>query len=124
MPLRFVSRLGLALLLALSGCVTVYQPLVSLQRPAVINPELIGRYDNTFKLLRQAAHAQVACDWGLDLSAGPELLLPSLGKAKGVAQTARLRVMWHLQHGRPTEARDDLLAAFTLGFGQDGLRGW
>ena len=41
MPLRISQRLGLptALVCLLSGCVTVYQPLVSLQRPQVINPE-------------------------------------------------------------------------------------
>ncbi len=85
--------------------------------------ELIGRYDNTFRLLRQATRAQVPCDWGLDVSAGPELLLPSLAKTKGVAQAARLRVMWHLRHGRPAEARDDFLAAFVLGrnVSKDGL---
>ena len=41
MQLRPVKQLGIPIVLAwaLSGCVTVYQPLVSLQRPAVINPE-------------------------------------------------------------------------------------
>jgi hypothetical protein len=41
MPHRLFHRLGLplALLCTLTGCVTVYQPLLSLQRPAVINPE-------------------------------------------------------------------------------------
>ncbi len=49
MPLRIFKRLGLPLALAgsLCGCVTVYQPLVALQRPAVINPEL-----NNFEGLR------------------------------------------------------------------------
>jgi len=32
-----------------------------------------------------------------------------------VAQAARLRAAWDLQHGRQADARDDLLAAFVLG---------
>jgi hypothetical protein len=77
--------------------------------------ELMARYDNEFKLVRQAAHATVPCDWGIDMSAGPYTLLPHLARHKGIAQAARLRAMWHLQQGRPSDARDDLLAAFTLG---------
>ena len=42
----------------------------------------IVTYDNAFKLLRQAARQKVPCDWGYDLSQGPELLLPGLAKAK------------------------------------------
>ena len=75
---------------------------------------LIPTYNNSFKLFRRAAKAQVPCDWGLDLTDGPEALLPGLAKAKLAAQTARLRAMWHLQTGKPEEARDDLLAVFTL----------
>ncbi len=77
--------------------------------------ELIVRYDSTFKLMRQAVHSRMACDWGLDLTAGPELLLPSLAKAKSIAQVARLRAMWHLLRNRPEQAREDLVAAFVLG---------
>jgi hypothetical protein len=76
---------------------------------------LIPTYKNSFKLFRRAAKAQVPCDWGLDLSDGPNALLPGLAKAKLAAQTARLRVIWHLQNGKPQEARDDLIAAFALG---------
>ena len=85
--------------------------------------ELIAKYDNQFKFVRQAAHARVPCDWGVDLTQGPEALLPGLAKAKGVALTARLRVRWHLEHSRQTEARDDLLAAFVLGrnLSRDGV---
>src|SRR6185369_381091 len=63
---------------------------------------------------REAARAEVPCDWGIDLTEGPDALLPGLARAKNAAQAARLRVMWHLQNGRQIEARDDLLAAFTL----------
>ncbi len=75
----------------------------------------IATYDNSFKLLRHAARQKVPCDWGYDLSQGPELLLPSLAKSKTLAQAARLRLRWHLDNGRPDDARDDLLAAFALG---------
>ncbi len=76
--------------------------------------ELLARYDQAFRLLRAAAKAQVPCDWGLDMSEGPELLLPQLAQAKAMAITARLRVMWDLQNNRQAEARDDLLAALAL----------
>jgi hypothetical protein len=76
--------------------------------------KLISDFDNSFKLFNRGRFAQVPCDWGLDLSDGPEALLPGLAKAKNAAQTARLRVMWHLQNGHPDAARDDLLAAFAL----------
>jgi hypothetical protein len=83
----------------------------------------IATYDNAFKLLRQAARQRVPCDWGYDLTLGPELLLPGLAKAKSLTQVARLRVRWHLDNGRPDDARDDLLAAFVLGrqVSKDGI---
>lgn len=83
----------------------------------------IATYDNAFKLLRQAARQKVPCDWGYDLTQGPELLLPGLAKAKSLAQAARLRARWHLEKGRPDDARDDLLAAFVLGrqVSKDGI---
>jgi hypothetical protein len=77
--------------------------------------ELLSHYDNQFRLVRQAAQATVACDWGLDISPGPGTLMPHLARNKGIAQAARLRAQWALQQGRQAEARDDLLAAFTLG---------
>ncbi|HYV26129.1 MAG TPA: hypothetical protein VFA77_01245 [Candidatus Eisenbacteria bacterium] len=76
--------------------------------------DLVSRYDIEFRFLREAARAEVPCDWGIDLTEGPDALLPGLARAKNAAQAARLRVMWHLQNGRQIEARDDLLAAFTL----------
>src|SRR4051812_8052237 len=76
---------------------------------------LIGTYDGQFKFLRAAAGAKVPCDWGIDMSDGPYTLMLGLAPAKAAAQTARLRVMWHLQNGRQADARDDLLAAFALG---------
>jgi hypothetical protein len=75
---------------------------------------IFAGYDHQFGLVRQAAHATVPCDWGIDMSPGPATLLPHLGRAKAVAQAARLRVMWELQHGLQVEAREDLLGTFAL----------
>jgi hypothetical protein len=85
--------------------------------------KLVGQYDNSFKLLRQAAYAEVPCDWGIDLSEGPQALLPGLARAKAMTQAARLRTLWALQNGRQDLARDDLLTVFALGrnTSRDGL---
>jgi hypothetical protein len=77
--------------------------------------DLMAGYDNEFRLISKAAHSTVPCDWGIDWSAGPGTLLPHLARIKAVAQAARLRAMWDLQHDRQTNAREDLLAALALG---------
>ena len=85
--------------------------------------KIVAGYDNQFLLVQQAAHATVPCDWGIDLwNAGPNAMLPYLGRARAAAQAAQLRAVWDLQHGRQDDARDDLLAAFVLGrnAGSDG----
>ena len=76
--------------------------------------ELLARYDKEFSQVRAAAHATVPCDWGIDMTPGPATLLPQLARNKAVAQAARLRAMWALQHGNQSDARDDLLAALAL----------
>ncbi len=75
---------------------------------------LLAQYDAQFGLVRRAARCTMPCDWGIDLAAGPATMLPQLARAKAVVQAARLRVMWDLQQGKPEEARDDWLAAFSL----------
>ena len=77
--------------------------------------KIVAGYDSEFKLVREAAQQKVPCDWGIDLSPGPDTQLPHLARAKAVAQAAQLRAMWDLQHGNQIGARDDLLAAFVLG---------
>ena len=77
--------------------------------------EAVARYDKEFVQVRQAAQSAVPCDWGIDMSPGPFTLLPHLARCKAVAQAARLRALWNLQHARQAEARDDLLAALALG---------
>jgi hypothetical protein len=76
--------------------------------------KLLAQYDNEFKLVRQAAHSTVHCDWGIDMSAGPATLLPGLARIKAVSVTTKLRVPWHLQNGREVDACEELLAAFAL----------
>jgi hypothetical protein len=76
--------------------------------------ELVGRYDAEFQLVRQGASSTAPCDWGLDLSPGPATLLPHLARVKAVMVGARYRVAWDLQNGHEAQARDDLVAAFTL----------
>jgi len=76
--------------------------------------EIVSRYNPEFKLVRQAANSTAPCDWGVDMAEGPAVLLPHLARCKAVMVGAIYRVPWHLQHGQQAEARDDLLAAFTL----------
>jgi hypothetical protein len=47
--------------------------------------ELVARYDNQFRLVRQAAQATVPCDWGIDTSAGPYTLLGHLARCRAIA---------------------------------------
>lgn len=77
--------------------------------------DLISSFHNSFEMVREAGHATVPSDWGIDLSGGPETLLPHLARCKQLAVTDKLRVMWELQNGKEKEARDDLLAMFALG---------
>ena len=77
--------------------------------------KLVAEYDNTFRLVRQAAQSKVPCDWGIDWSTGPATLLPELGQAKVVAIAANWRVKWDLQNGCQDDAREDLVAALALG---------
>ena len=85
--------------------------------------KLVAGYDSQFKLVREAAQQRVPCDWGIDMSPGPAVILPHLNRARAVARAARLRAIWDLQHGNQVGARDDLLAAFVLGrnVSRDGI---
>ena len=77
--------------------------------------DLLKQYDNSFKGLHRARFAQVPCDWGYDLSDGPDALLPGLAPAKGLAQAARLRATLALDTNNFEAALDDLQGAFVLG---------
>src|SRR5438093_2491085 len=77
--------------------------------------DLIAAYRNVFKMLRRAAASQVSCDWGIDMSDGPETLLPALSRFKSLAQIACLRARKHLIDGKQDAARDELLATVVMG---------
>jgi hypothetical protein len=76
---------------------------------------VVSNFDTELKLLRQAAQQKMPCDWGIDLSRGPETLLPHLASAKRAAYGARFHAMWDLENGNEAEARDDLIAGLALG---------
>jgi hypothetical protein len=76
---------------------------------------LVSSYGKQLRFAHQAALCTVPCDWGVDMTPGPNTLLPHLAKCKGIAQAGRLRAMWALQQGRQADARDDLLASLALG---------
>ena len=84
---------------------------------------IVAGSDLQYRVVREAGHAAVRCDWGVDTSAGPNTLLPHLGRAKVTSRTGQLRAVWELEHGKQAEARDDLVAAFVLGrnAGSDAL---
>jgi hypothetical protein len=85
---------------------------------------IISKYDASFRLLGKAAQSQVRCDWGVDLSDGPKIVMPRLAPAKHLVQVARLRVRWYLQNKQQPKACDELLTALALGrnLSRDGLQ--
>ena len=77
--------------------------------------ELLKKYDNSFKGLRRARYSKVPCDWGYDVSDGPEALLPGLAPAKRLSQAARFRAMAALGANQFDAMKEDVGAAFVLG---------
>jgi hypothetical protein len=75
---------------------------------------LVAPYGKVFKLVKRAAHSQVPCDWGIDMSDGPETFLPSLARFKSLTQVACLRARQHLLDGKETEACEELLATMVM----------
>lgn len=55
------------------------------------------------------------CDWGMDYSRGPELLMPHLAKARQLARAAMLRARHRFEQGKPRDGVADTLAAMKLG---------
>jgi hypothetical protein len=75
---------------------------------------LIASFRNVFKLIRRAAASEVPCDWGIDMSDGPETLLPALAPFKSVAQVVGLRARMHLAASDQETAREELLATIAM----------
>lgn len=61
------------------------------------------------------ATAVSACDWQLDVAAGPELLLPHLQKARELSRVALLRARQQFAAGDNDAALSDVLAVFRMG---------
>ena len=76
---------------------------------------LIGSYGTEIKYLHRAAAQTVPCDWGIDMSPGPETILPELAYCKRAAQMSRLHAMRNLQLGNEAAASEDLLGALAVG---------
>ncbi|MDB6041127.1 MAG: hypothetical protein JWM99_4968 [Verrucomicrobiales bacterium] len=76
--------------------------------------DILKKYDYEFRIVDEASHSQAPCDWGIDLTQGPDALLPGLAPAKSVAQVTRLRTMWNLQNDRQDQARNEMISAFVL----------
>ena len=84
--------------------------------------KVIAAYHLDLALWHQAAKQTTPCDWGIDLSAGPETLLPELSHCKQAARVLLLHTRWELQQGDEAGAREDILAALAAGrnSAQDG----
>src|ERR1051325_1515317 len=44
--------------------------------------KIVAGYDHQMQLVQQAAPSRVPCDWGVDLSTGPNTLFPPLARAR------------------------------------------
>ncbi len=62
------------------------------------------------------------CDFGIDLSEGPGVLLPHLGPMMGVTRYTLTRITWQRMQGRHDEATRRLASLYALAFhmGQEG----
>jgi hypothetical protein len=76
---------------------------------------LIAGYNTEMKYLHRAAAQTFPCDWGIDMTPGPQTLLPELAWCKRAAIAARLHAMWELQQGDENATCQDLLGALALG---------
>lgn len=74
---------------------------------------LTASYNTAFRVIQQAALQTAPCDWGYDLTYGPTLLLPGLGKAKHFAQVEQFRFRAHLENHSARDAVQEWLAVRT-----------
>ena len=77
-------------------------------------PELVAGYDPQFTLVRQAARSTTPCDWGLDLSQGPERAAAAPGARESGGAGHPAAGPLEFEHGRQAEACEELLATFVL----------
>ncbi|MBI1375390.1 MAG: hypothetical protein GC159_21965 [Phycisphaera sp.] len=75
---------------------------------------LADRAEFSLKLMAEGA-AIGPCDWGLNDSDGPAMLLPHAGKSRELSRLAALRANVRFADGNADGAIDDLVATFCLG---------
>ena len=68
---------------------------------------LVQQSDGSFRCLRRAT-AMPECDWGLDLPAGPHMVMPHLSKARQMARFACLGARQSFQSGQADAALETL----------------
>lgn len=77
--------------------------------------EIVGRSEYALRCLRRGA-ALPHCDWAIDWKGeGIDALMPQLAAARLLSTLACLHARLSLDEGRTAEARDDFVAALTLG---------
>lgn len=76
-------------------------------------PSLVIQYDVALAQLHRAAK-EPACDWNLDYSLGPALLLPHVAKARELSRVALLRARLRFKANETTAALTDVWATMKL----------
>ena len=80
---------------------------------SLIEPGTGGLMRNSFDQLHAAAQVH-GCDWGLDLSQGPYLLLPHLNAGKLLSQRECLRIRYDLEQKNGAAAASDTIDVLAL----------
>ena len=82
-----------------------------------VTPELepvVSRFKSSLKEMHRGTKV-TACDWQLDYSEGPHLMLPHLQKARELARAAILRARLRFATGEVDAAIDDVMATLIMG---------
>ncbi len=74
---------------------------------------IVARYERALHELHRA-HAVTPCDWQLDMTAGPGLILPHVDKTLELSRVALLRARQRFALGETDAALSDVLAVFKL----------
>ncbi|MAD80693.1 MAG: hypothetical protein CMJ50_07615 [Planctomycetaceae bacterium] len=75
--------------------------------------ELVKKSKASLACMRRAASLP-ACDWGLEFSAGPHMVMPHLSKARQMARYACLHARQQLADGQPDKALKTIRDVFVL----------
>jgi len=75
--------------------------------------QIVEKAKPSLKLMYKGAKIG-PCDWGHDLTEGPNLLLPNIGKARDLARLAALRARVRMADGDADEGTNDLVATLRL----------